>query len=168
MSDTITFTGITIGIDPGPRESAYCRLVDGMPDSFGKVANEKLLKMIRHDRLCHDCDVVIELIFPRGQAVGLETMTTQLWAGRFTEAVDWQGWPCHPIDRQDVRFAICGSLNTNDASVRQALIDRFGGSKEAAIGKKAKPGPLFGIKEDMWAALAIAYAFELRKFYKVA
>ena len=35
-------------------------------------------------------------------------------------------------------------------------IDKFGGSKETAIGKKANPGPLYGVKKDIWAALAVA------------
>jgi hypothetical protein len=165
--DRITFTGTVLGIDPGPRESAYCRLHDGVPYSFGLMANDDLLYDLRYgDLLLAVDDVVIETIFPRGTSVGLETMDTQFWAGRFAECADRQKTPWHKIDRQDVRFAICGSLNTDDASVRTALIDWYGGSKEAAIGKKAKPGPLWGIKEDMWSALAIALAFELRKHYR--
>lgn len=164
---TITFTGTVLGIDPGPRESAYCLLDAGKPHKFAKLSNEDLLRDIRHGTLVVGVtEIVIETIFPRGQSVGLETMDTQFWAGRFAQAADYEHRPWHKIDRQDVRFAICGSLDTNDASVRTALIDRFGGSKEAAIGKKSKPGPLWGIKEDIWSALAICIAFELRKYYR--
>lgn len=46
-------------------------------------------------------------------------------------------------------------LAAKDANVRQALINRFGG-KDAAIGRKAAPGPLYGISRDMRSALAIA------------
>jgi hypothetical protein len=42
-----------------------------------------------------------------------------------------------------------------DANIRQAILDRFGG-KEKAIGKKANPGPLYGVKSHLWSALAVA------------
>ncbi len=32
----------------------------------------------------------------------------------------------------------------------------FGGTKEAAIGKKASPGPLYGVSSHAWQALAVA------------
>jgi hypothetical protein len=171
------------GIDPGPYESAYCFLNSGQPTKFGKVANEELLGMIRRE-LFADCIVPIETIFPRGQSVGLETMNTQFWAGRFAEALDRLGTPWHKIDRQDVRFAICGSLDTNDSSVRKAIIDHYGGERSALKGKKCSlckgrgvrrgdlcgclsgyeipPGPLRGVTKDMWSALAIAIAWQLR------
>jgi hypothetical protein len=38
--------------------------------------------------------------------------------------------------------------------------DRFGGS--AAVGRKAAPGPLYGISRDVWSALAIAVTYTLR------
>jgi hypothetical protein len=48
--------------------------------------------------------------------------------------------------------------------VRASLIDRFGPYKEKAIGKKATPGPLFGIHADEWSALAIAVTwYDLHK-----
>ena len=46
------------------------------------------------------------------------------------------------------------------ARTRHALIDRFGG-KDAAIGRKAAPGPLYGISRDMWSALAIAVTYTI-------
>lgn len=42
-----------------------------------------------------------------------------------------------------------------------ALIDRFGG-KDAAIGRKATPGPLYGITKDLWSALAIAITYPVQ------
>jgi len=52
-------------------------------------------------------------------------------------------------------FDLTDNTCANDASIRQALIDRFGG-KDAAIGRKASPGPLHGIAADVWSALALA------------
>jgi hypothetical protein len=58
------------------------------------------------------------------------------------------------VKRIEVKSHICHSAKANDANIRQALIDRYNG-KDAAIGKKAKPGPLYGVSGDMWAALAV-------------
>jgi hypothetical protein len=47
-------------------------------------------------------------------------------------------------------------MQAKDANIRQALIDRFGGSKEAAIGTIKRQGPLYGVKGHEFAALAVA------------
>jgi len=64
------------------------------------------------------------------------------------------------LPRRAVKLALCGDSRAKDANIRQALIDRFGGS--AAIGRKTAPGPLYGISRDVWSALAIAVTFALR------
>jgi hypothetical protein len=51
---------------------------------------------------------------------------------------------------------LCEFVRANDANIRAALIDRFGPGKDKAVGRKATPGPLFGLKGDEWSALAIA------------
>ncbi len=40
--------------------------------------------------------------------------------------------------------------------IRATLIDRFGPGEDKAVGRKATPGPFFGLKGDEWSALAIA------------
>jgi len=35
-------------------------------------------------------------------------------------------------------------------------MDRYGSSREVSIGKKKTPGPLYGISNDVWAALGVA------------
>jgi hypothetical protein len=64
------------------------------------------------------------------------------------------------LPRRAVKLALCGDSRAKDANIRQALIDRFGGS--AAIGRKAAPGPLYGISRDVWSALAIAVTYASR------
>lgn len=189
-----TATDRICGIDPGAYESAYCFLEHGLPAGAAKVPNDRMLEILRDGFACSRI-VVIETIFPRGQSVGLETMNTQLWAGRYWEAAESRGSPVYGIDRQDVRFAICGSLDTNDSSVRQGLIDHYGGDRKAIGGKRCKnckhgnmgtakrpmqcytcggegwevpPGPLHKFAKDMWAALAIALAWRLRQQLKAA
>ena len=60
------------------------------------------------------------------------------------------------VYRHEVKLHLCGSARAKDANVRQALIDRFGPGKELAIGRKAAPGPLYGMTGDCWAALGVA------------
>lgn len=177
-----------VGCDPGPYESAYCLLVDGQPEDAGKIDNDALLRLIESSNF-GEVRYVIETIFPRGQSVGLETFDTQFWAGRYAQAARTCRHKWEKIDRQDVRFAICGSLATNDSSVRQGLIDHYGGEHKAIGGKRCKlckngnmgtakrplqctscggdgwqypPGPLKKFAKDMWSALAIALAVHLR------
>lgn len=59
------------------------------------------------------------------------------------------------LPRKDVKLHLCQSPRANDATIRQALIDKFGG-KDAAIGNSKAKGPLYGITRDVWQALALA------------
>ena len=102
--------------------------------------------------------VVIEKVESYGMAVGAEVFDTVLWAGRFAEAA--HRVPVVMLPRRAVKLALCGDSRAKDANIRQALIDRFGGS--AAIGRKAAPGPLYGISRDVWSALAIAVTYTLQ------
>jgi hypothetical protein len=74
-----------------------------------------------------------------------------VWIGRFIEA--WDG-PHQLVYRKDVTLHLCNSPRAKDPHIRASLIDRFGG--EGAIGRKAAPGPLYGVKSHAWAALAVA------------
>ncbi len=63
------------------------------------------------------------------------------------------------VPRRDVKLHICRSAKAKDGNIRQALIDRFG-----PVGTKKAPGPLFGISNHRWAALAVAVtAFDLEQ-----
>jgi hypothetical protein len=102
--------------------------------------------------------VVIEKVESYGMAVGAEVFDTVLWAGRFAEAA--HRVPVVLLPRRAVKLALCGDSRAKDANIRRALIDRFGG--QAAIGRKASPGPLHGISRDVWAALAIAVTYSIQ------
>lgn len=146
-----------LAIDPGTHRSAWLVLAGARPTSFGKVDNDDLVAMLRGDRgLRPDPDVlVIEEITSYGtRPVGRETFHTMRQAGRFEEAL--HGVTTVYLSRGSVarHFGARG-----DAGVRAAVIDRFGG-KDAAIGRKAVPGPLYGIHADVWSALALAIAWQ--------
>ena len=140
-----------LAIDPGPTESAWMRMHDGRPAFWAKEPNEDVLQRVRENKATCDC-LVIEKIESFGMAVGAEVFETVFWSGRFAQA--W-GIEFDRIGRKDVKLQLCRSVRANDANIRQALIDLFGG-KEKAIGKKKTPGPLYGISGDVWSALAVA------------
>jgi hypothetical protein len=140
---------VTIGIDPGPREFAWVEW-DGS-------------RVVR----CGDCpnvefDVLLTSVAERGQtwaiewiesfgmAVGREVFETVFSIGAMATAA---ANVCHVrlVPRRDVKLHLCASPRAKDGNIRQALIDRFG-----IVGTKNNPGPLFGISNHRWAALAVA------------
>ena len=144
-----------LAIDPGYERSAWLVLHDGMPGDHGLEPNEVILEGLRAGGHGGPDFVVIEQIESFGMAVGREVFETVFWSGRFAEAA----YPIRAIQlpRRAVKLALCGSARAKDPNIRQALIDRFGGS--AAIGRKASPGPLYGIAGDVWSALGVAVTF---------
>ena len=147
-----------LAIDPGAEKSAAVYLVDGLVGcELEIIANEDLRwNLVRS--VTKDWILVIEQVehYGRGMPVGKTIFDTVFWSGRFVEA--WGGeWELIP--RRKVKLHLCGSARAKDSNIRQALIDRFGPGKEKAVGTKKKPGPLYGIKKDLWSALALAVTY---------
>jgi len=92
--------------------------------------------------------MVIEQIRCYGMPIGATTLDTVFWSGRFWEA--WKGEK-YLMPRLEVKKHICHNGSAKDSNIRHALIDRFG-----EPGRKKEPGLLYGVKKDIWAALAIA------------
>jgi hypothetical protein len=108
--------------------------------------------------------LAIEMIASYGMAVGQSTFETCVWIGRFIERWRVVQYPrnirprlseVRRVTRKQVLVHLCNSAKGNDSTLRHALIDRYGG-KEKAIGKKAMPGPLYGMNEHTRAALGVA------------
>ena len=148
---------VVLSIDPGPARSAWLVLGPrGGARAFATWPNEQLLRALRGRQFTEDLtDVVIEKVEGFGMPVGAEVFETVFWSGRFAEAAD--PLPITRIGRKAIKIHLCGTARAKDPNVRQALIDRYGGS--AAIGRKAQPGPLYGMAGDAWSALAVAVAF---------
>lgn len=146
---------VILAIDPGTTESGWVILENGVPVEFGKHDNEYVLERVygRHLAPTLPTRMAIEMVASYGMPVGAEVFETCVWAGRFIEA--WGGGE-ERVYRRDVKLHLCGQARAKDANIRQALIDRFGPGKDAAIGRKATPGPCYGISGDVWAALALA------------
>lgn len=138
-----------LAVDPGFTQSAIVEF-DGVNIlAHRTMPNEELLA----DLPVMTGKLVIEQIAAMGMAVGAEVFETVFWSGRFAQAF---GSPFERIKRHEIKMHLCGNPRAKDANIRQALLDRFGPGKLLAQGTKKAPGPLYGIKADEWAALAVA------------
>lgn len=157
---TQTFENL-IAIDPGPTHSALVEMDgDRIAEHLYAPNEEVRMWLLRKGPNRSPVDdpaphLVVEKVASYGMPVGEEVFATVHWGGRFTEAYGHQR--THHLERLRVKLALCRDSRAKDANIRQALIDRYGGT--AAIGRKATPGPLYGISGDLWAALALAIAF---------
>lgn len=157
-------TGRILAIDPGNVESAWVvyDCDSGRLVNHAKQSNDIVIVGVYAWSIeSEDCPTacVIERIASYGMAVGREVFETCEWVGRFCEA--WRrrrNYDPHTLYRRQVKLHLCNSPRANDSNIRQRLIDIYGG-KEKAIGRKAAPGPLYGISKDRWAALALAVTF---------
>lgn len=142
-----------LALDPGPAETGFARYNGSKVLESGVLNNAQVLLQLRQDWSGCASEVAIEMIASYGMPVGREVFETCVWIGRFTEA--WRSPDAvRLVYRKDVKLHLCGTTRAKDPNVWQALVDRFGG--EAAVGRKAAPGPLYGVKSHARAALAVA------------
>lgn len=172
-----------LAIDPGNEQSAFVVFDGERPVHFGKWDNRVLLREIYVGKLFLGVtECAIETLKPRGMPTSFDEMQTQLWAGRFYEALFQArlgGEKFEPVQvfRMEVKVHVCGKVTANDSNIRAALIDRWGGQDKAIGGKRCRkckgkgwygrertacpewehpPGPLYEVSGDVWAALAVA------------
>ncbi len=147
-----------LALDPGPERTAALVYEPSMGrvEVLGILENDDLLARLSGWYEGTQAHLAIEMIASFGMPVGKTIFETVFWIGRFYEA--WPG-PVSRVYRKDVKMHLCNHPRAKDGNIRQALIDRFGGSKPAAVGTKPKPGPLYGVKLDLWAALGVAVTF---------
>lgn len=155
-----------LAIDPGTTESAYCMYDMSRSEIWeaGKIDNFELISALRKGTITGDV-AVIEMVASYGMPVGKTTFETCVWIGRFFEAL-YPGTETRLMYRSKVKMAVCGRPQAKDSNIRQALIDMFpatGGGAIPQIGTKPKPGPLYGFKSDMWAALAVAVTYQMQQ-----
>ena len=156
-----------LAIDPGCDQSAFVIWDGSNILRHGKLDNKTILDEIVTLQLNAD-KMIVEQIASFGMPVGKEVFETVFWSGRFCEAFNTLGKPFDRIPRMDVKMHLCHSSRATDANIRQALIDRWGGSAAIKAYRKANPkkgeierpqGSLYGITDDQWAALGVAVTF---------
>lgn len=151
-----------LAIDPGSEQSAWVLWDGERVQSHGREDNWTVRSRLTHGdwlfnpvRTARPDWIALEWIASYGMPVGAEVFDTARWVGHFESIALNNEIRCSLEFRRSVKLHLCGQARAKDANIRQALIDRFGG-KEKAIGRKANPGPLFGLKADEWQALALA------------
>ena len=158
--------GKILAIDPGNIYSAYV-VYDTNTSKLkriGKIDNDDLADMMVNNEFYNCGHLAIEMIACYGMPVGQTVFDTCVWIGRFIEC--WTQGSNNKkytrVYRKETKMHLCNSMRAKDSNIRQAIIDRYpatGGGKTPQIGTKAKPGPLYGVSKDVWAALAVAITF---------
>ena len=143
-----------LALDPGPVDTAYVILGDDWRvRQAAHVDNQRILGLVIPS---HAGQVVCETMQSMGMAVGAEVFETCIWVGRFWERTVAVGLPFARVRRTDIKMHLCGTTLAKDPNIRQALIDQFGPGKDVAVGTKGAPGPLYGVTNHCWSALAAA------------
>lgn len=147
-----------VAIDPGTRSSGLVHFEDGkVLEAHSEFENKALLDALSGSRWGGDAVYVFEQIENYGANVGKDVFETVFWTGRFYQ-VAFEYAAVFRMPRKAVKLHLCGSPRAKDSDIRAAILDRFGGA-EMAKGRKAAPGPLFGVTSHSFAALALALTF---------
>jgi len=149
----------TFAIDPGPTTCGvvlYHPIASRVLWAANELPVEDAVALARakaRDGLL----VAIERVQSQGQA-GASLLRTSEVVGRLQQAA-LGGLAPVLLYRSDVLRALDVTGRGNrDKLVRARLIELHGGSKEAAVGRKAAPGPLYGVSGHAWQALGVAVA----------
>lgn len=154
-----------LAIDPGTEKSGWIVFdTDNYSvEEMGITDNFELLDTI--ETLNSDL-VAFEMIASYGMPIGKTTIETIFWIGRLYQKCESLGIPTERLYKKiDINPTICGSNKAKDSNIRRALLDMFpanGGGKTPQVGTKSKPGVLYGVKEHIWAALAIAMTYSIK------
>ncbi len=154
-----------LAIDPGTTQSAYVvwNMTYDMLFDFGILPNLEILWIVKKNR---EALLKIEMVghYGAGMPAGKSVFETCIWIGAFIEAYGHMNiFQDCLILRKTIVTHLCGSPRAKDSNVRQALIDRFG-----EPGTKKNPGRLYGVKKDIWSALALAvYTADIMKGGKI-
>ena len=156
-----------LGVDPGNVDSAWVIYEPTTKTLLrhGLEANEILLERIlladwstTELQIPTPTHMAMELIQSMGMAVGQTIFDTCIWTGRFVQA-----WQQDRVDntliyvpRRAEKLLLCGTMRAKDKNIRQSIMDRYGSTRQLALGTKKNPGPLYGMAKDKWAAMAVA------------
>jgi hypothetical protein len=147
---------IILAIDPGSEKSAWL-IYDSEKRNIefaSMLDNQQIADSLENTQPESGFNVlVIECVESFGMPVGKSVFETCYWVGRFMQAYKGN---VERVYRSQVKMHLCNSMRAKDSNIRQALIDKFGGSRELATGTKKNQKVLYGISKDLWSALALA------------
>lgn len=148
-----------LSLDVGTTQSGFC-IVDSetyKPKYFGKIENSELIKIAK----TFDYDVLVYEEFQSyGTQMGISTITSITWNGRFIQIAKDRQKEVIPIYRREVKMNLCNSVKANDSNVRYALISRFAKFDfKNGKGTKNEQDWFYGFKADSWSAYGIACTY---------
>ena len=111
----------------------------------------------------HDENInfVIEDIENFGMPAGRSLFDTAKYIGRLSRMIE-ERFLVEPtyIFRHEEKMTICHNPRANDATIRQALVDRFAyGVPNHGKGSKKQKGFFYGFSADVWSSFAIAITY---------
>ena len=142
-----------LAIDPGTFRSAWLRF-DGVRPRRSGSPQRLLVRALRSGGLPDV--VVIEEVHSYGMAVGPRCSTPPAGpaASRRPPTASRSHSPAEIVSSRCA--AIAGEGRQRPQRAHRPL------RRQAALGRKANPGPLYGISSDLWSALAIAVTYPVQ------
>lgn len=161
-------TKYILGIDPGTTQSGYAvfNAKNNVPVASGKIDNQDILNLIFDMSIIspQDVTVVIERFAPQSN-IGMTTVTSIHWAGRFYECAVEKNFPVYRIYRRDIKKHLLGKFDKSkgsaDSQIRKELVKRFAKFDfKNGKGNKDNPDTLYGFSHsDTYSALAVIVAY---------
>lgn len=162
-----------LAIDPGPETCGVVLLdVDEWPPKVlkhqAKMPVEELLCTLRDRGNAPGTPrVACERVAPYGnRSVGAEIFETCEVFGDIRGICRCRNINFTAIYRREVKMRLGLQVSVGDPQVNEVVRLTYpptGGGKKPQVGTKGKPGPLYGIKEDAWAALGVGLAWCLER-----
>lgn len=154
-----------IAIDPGSRMSGWCEVTG--PEGLGAFTRPKvghhatlLNKLVVAALMIAARDEVkpkvgLEAITPQ-QTMGASTIDTACALGGFVALAKLSSFDVVLVTRGKVlkHFSVKRGPKA-DSELRRAIIERYGQDEAEALGTREHPGPLHGVANHQWSALAI-------------
>lgn len=163
---------IVLGIDPGPETSGvviYDSAAKRVLWSDASASTDEVLRAFEPGGFADLCNrawaeaVVIEQVESYGIPGNSLLMTAEV-CGRFRQrAIDSFGVAPVLMPRREVKRVLGVVGGGADGQVREAMLARHGGTKQAAQGSKKAPGPLYGLSSHAWQALGLVVAWMERE-----
>lgn len=156
-------TRTILAIDPGSTTSGWV-LCDGIDViDYGHSTNESMISEVPEKPF--DLMIIEEITY--GVRVGKEIMRTVLWSGAFMHAGILKDKQVRLLPRGTVKKTLCPGIRyPKDSHVSAAVRTRYpksGGGARPEVGTSKKPGPLFGITDHCWQALALIHAWRIAR-----
>jgi hypothetical protein len=156
-------TRTILAIDPGEKSSGWV-ICDGLNViDYGHDKNEQMIDSIPEK--IYELMLIEEITY--GMRVGRQIMRTVFWSGAFACAALQRQKVVRLLPRSTVKKTLCrGVCRPKDADVSRAVRARYpksGGGARPEVGTLRQPGPLFGITDHCWQALALIHTWRISR-----